>query len=194
MYSPFTLDFGNIDFWSTSLPPMSGPPVSQLWWLKGIFASLFNCLLGPNFSSQTVFIWFCWKHENSSGHFFVTCTQNWGPDWPMSIFEVFTSGLIPLWLVCGWITFELLPIQSTHCSSFPDIILAQAVCCSNNQDIQKRLRNYFPFLSLYIMLAVQCSVGFLTVFCYLMIFKREIIESSNRKGHTDTSEYCDFNL
>lgn len=59
MYSPLTLDSGNIDFWSTSLPPEPGPPVSQLWWLKGMSASLFKCLLGPNFSSQTLFIWFC---------------------------------------------------------------------------------------------------------------------------------------
>lgn len=59
MYSPLTLDSGNIDFWSTSPPPEPGPPVSQLWWLKGISASLFKCLLGPNFSSQTLFSRFC---------------------------------------------------------------------------------------------------------------------------------------
>lgn len=59
MYSPLTPDLGSIDFWSTSLPPHSGPPVSQLWWLKGISASAFKCLLGPNFSSWTLFICFC---------------------------------------------------------------------------------------------------------------------------------------
>lgn len=102
MYSPLTLDFGKIDFWSTSLPPISHPPLSQLRWFQRIFAWLFKCLLGPNFSSQTLFIWFCWKHENSSGHFFVACTQNWSQGWPLRIFEVFTF-LAFLWMDNIWV-------------------------------------------------------------------------------------------
>lgn len=116
MYSPLTLDSGNIDFWSTSPPPEPGPPVSQLWWLKGISASLFKCLLGPNFSSQTLFIWFCAENmkivEASS---FLTCTRNWSQDWHMGIFDVLTSGQISAWPFYGWIPFESSTVQLDDC-------------------------------------------------------------------------------
>lgn len=81
MYSPLTLDSGNIDFWSTSPPPEPGPPVSQLWWLKGMSASLFKCLPGPNFSTQTLFIRFGAEKMKIVNIIVLTFTQNWSQEW-----------------------------------------------------------------------------------------------------------------
>lgn len=99
MYSPLTLDLGNIDFWSTSLPPVSGPPVSQLWWLKGISASLFKCLLiCQNFHLRLFLFDSVLKSWNSPGQFFLTCTQKWSQHWPMRIYMHSLQG----WFLLGF--------------------------------------------------------------------------------------------